>query len=177
MTDSKTVGGSIISSDPLIAKQREDVAKMRASLLFCGTDSTTAMQAMKNITVLRIYHQISRIIRYLEMMDKIEEKLYQSIDCQLDKLDADGPLTWMTLLNIQERLQKNLIESHKILQPYLKIEEFTYTDLQPISTSDGDVSPAQILSQESRDKIRTSAQQVLSLLDTSERGNTEVTDD
>ena len=75
MAGVKTVDGSIQSIDPLISKQKEDVAKMRASLLCCNDDPYAATQAMKSITVLRVYHQMSRIIRYLEMMDKIEDKL------------------------------------------------------------------------------------------------------
>lgn len=164
MTDSKTVGGSIMPSDPLIAKQKEDVARMRASLLCCSDEPHTATIAMQNITVLRVYHQISRIIKYLEMMDKIEEKLYDSLDAQLEKMDTNSPTTWMTLLNIQERLQKNLIESHKLLQPYLNVQEFKIEDLAPTVVESPNRDGTSILSKESRDKLRSSAQQVLAII-------------
>lgn len=164
MKDVKTVNSPLSIKDPLIAKQKEDVAKMRASLLCCSDDPYTATQAMKNITVLRVYHQISRIIKYLEMMDKIEDKLYESIDAQLEKMDTDSPVTWMTLLNIQEKLQKNLIDSHKLLQPYLNVQEFVIEDLAPTVTASPNGDGSSILSRESRDKLRSSAQQVLSIL-------------
>lgn len=165
MRDLETVENSnVIVPDPLIAKQREDVAKMRASLLCCSEDPHTATQAMKNITVLRVYHQISRIIRYLEMMDKIEAKLYESIDAALDRMDVNSGVTWMTLLNIQERLQENLISSHKLLQPYLNVQEFSIEDLAPTVTTSPTGDGSSILSRESRDRLRSSAQQVLEIL-------------
>lgn len=171
MKDVKTVDSPLTIQDPLIAKQKEDVAKMRASLLCCSDDPFTATQAMKNITVLRVYHQISRIIKYIEMMDKIEDKLYESIDIQLDNFDAHNPVTWMTLLTMQERLQKNLIDSHKLLEPYLKqmkdIEEFVVVSERVI---DSEYSDSNLISKESREKLRSSAQQVLSILGPIEEG-------
>lgn len=163
MAGVKTVDGSIQSIDPLISKQKEDVAKMRASLLCCNDDPYAATQAMKNITVLRVYHQMSRIIRYLEMMDKIEEKLYRSIEASMDNMDEESPVTWMTLLNIQTRLQQNLIDSHKLLQPYLNVQEMSIEDLAPTVTQIG--KEQSMLTRETRDKLRISAQQVLDILE------------
>ncbi len=160
--------GSVRPLDPLLSKQKEDVARMRASLLACSTDISNTSVALRNITVLRVFHQVSRIIRYLEMMDKIEDKLYESIDAALDKMDGDSPTAWMTLLNIQSRLQENMINSHKLLQPYLNIQEFSMMDMT-ISSSQEEISPGNvILSKESRDRLRTSAQQVLEALDIEE---------
>lgn len=165
MKDLETVeNSSVLVPDPLIAKQKEDVARMRASLLCCSDDPHTATQAMKNITVLRVYHQISRIIRYLEMMDKIEAKLYESIDATLDRMDPNNTTSWMMLLNLQERLQSNLIDSHKLLQPYLNVQEFSIEDLAPTVTPSPTGDGTSILSRESRDRLRSSAQQVLEIL-------------
>lgn len=100
------------------------------------------------------------------MMDKIEDKLYRSIDNAMDRMDEDSPVTWMTLMNIQERLQKNIIDSHKLLQPYLNIEEFGMNDLTVSSTTSDNRD--MIISRESRDRLRISAQQVLEALDTVE---------
>ncbi|MBQ2856446.1 MAG: hypothetical protein IJE78_04850 [Bacteroidaceae bacterium] len=159
--DLETVKTSVMPSDPLIAKQREDVAKMRASLLCCTDDPFTARQAMQNITVLRVYHQVSRIIRYLDVMDRLEEKLYAAIDAQIDKADPDSPMTWMSLLKIQEQLMDNMIKSHKLLEPYLNIQEFVIDTTATVQEApDG----SSILTKESRDKLRTSAQQVLAIL-------------
>lgn len=163
----ETVGNADIRlPDALYSKQREDVAKMRASLLACSDDPVTSTKALQNITVLRVYHQVSRIIRYLEMMDKIEDKLYQSLDARLDNMDINSPTAWMTLITIQEKLQRNLIESHKLLQPYLNVEEFQLQSLMPVSsTSSVESGAAAVLPKASRDKLRQSAQQVLAALE------------
>jgi len=111
---------------------------------------------LQNITTLRIYHQVSRIIRYLDQMDKIEEKLYNSIDVALDQLNP-GISSVSLLLDMQERLQKIMIESHKLLQPYLDIQTYTIS-----SSDDGEVSEeSKLMSVDERNRLRTSAQAVL----------------
>ena len=162
----ETVGSAEVRiPDALYSKQREDVAKMRASLLACSDDPVTSTKALQNITVLRVYHQVSRIIRYLEMMDKIEDKLYESIDSRLDRLDTNNPTAWMTLISIQEKLLKNMTESHKLLQPYLNVEEFSLQSLMPVSSASAvESGTASVLPKSSRDKLRQSAQQVLAAL-------------
>lgn len=158
----KTVEGeSLDLLDPLYEKQREGVAHMRASLLACTNNPAMAKQAINNITVLRIYHQIAKIIRYLEMMDKIEEKMYAAIDRTLENSNANTPSTWMVLLDLQERLQKTMIESHKLLQPYLDLQDYTVMDLTAQSADTGDNPVATVLDAESREKLRNSAQAVL----------------
>lgn len=153
-------------TDALYSRQREDVAKMRTSLLACSDDPITSTKALQNITVLRVYHQVSRIIRYLEMMDKIEDKLYESLDYRLEHIDVENPTAWMMLITVQEKLQKNLIESHKLLQPYLNIEEFSLQSLMPVASTSSAVESGAtaVLSKSSRDKLRQSAQQVLAAL-------------
>lgn len=166
MPNIETVNPSIMSVDPLIHKQKEDVAKMRASLLCCNDDIYSAGQAIKNITVLRVYHQIARIIKYIEMMDKIEDKLYRSIDASIDMMEDDNPTTWMSLLTIQEKLQKNLIDSHKLLEPYLNSDLFNIETLSPAVLETAETNVAGVLTKESRETLRTSAQQVLRALET-----------
>lgn len=166
MSNVETVNASVISTDPLIHKQKEDVAKMRASLLCCNDDIYSAGQAIKNITILRVYHQIARIIKYIEMMDKIEDKLYRSIDASIELMDDDNPTTWMSLLTIQEKLQKNLIESHKLLEPYLNSDLFNIESLSPTIIEEAETNIAGVLTKESRETLRTSAQQVLKALET-----------
>ena len=163
MKDVKTVDTlpASIMSDPLIQKQREDVAKMRTSLLCCESDPYSVSQTMHRITAMRVYHQVTRIVRYLDMMDRIEEKLYESIERRLDTIDTDNITAWATLLKLQEQLQRNMIDSHKILEPYLNVQEFFIDEVPSVQeTPDG----ASILSKSSRDKLRTSAQQVLAIL-------------
>ena len=162
MTDLETVEvGTMDILDPLYQKQKEGVAKMRASLLACSDDPTIAKQAINNITVLRIYHQIARIIKYTEMCDKIEQKIYESLDKTIENSNVNSPSTWMVLLDAQERLQKLLIDSHKMLQPYLELKDQAIIDLTN-QIDESANSPISVgLDAQSRDKLRVSAQAVL----------------
>lgn len=162
MADLETVEvGTMDILDPLYQKQKEGVAKMRASLLACSDDPTIAKQAINNITVLRIYHQIARIIKYTEMCDKIEQKIYESLDKTIEHSNVNSPSTWMVLLDAQERLQKLLIESHKMLQPYLELQDQAIMDLTN-QIDESANSPISVgLDAQSRDKLRVSAQAVL----------------
>lgn len=164
MTDEcKTVTSEAEILDPLYMKQQQDVAAMRASLLaFNSGDPTSARLAIQKITAMRFYHQLSRIIRYTDMMDKIEAKLYESIDRSLERMNSDSPATWMQLLTIQERLQKSMIESQKLLQPYLDMESLSFVEVPQVAQ---EVSfGAMIMEQESRDRLRQSAQAVLAAI-------------
>lgn len=162
MRDVKTVDNPPISiTDPLIAKQQEDVAKMRTSLLCCNGDPYSISQTIQKVTAMRVYHQVTRIVKYLDTMDRIEEKLYESIDYRLDTIDVTNSMSWATLLRLQEQLQKNMIESQKLLEPYINNKNYFIDEVQVVQeTPDG----ASILSKSSRDKLRTSAQQVLAIL-------------
>lgn len=162
MADLETVEvGTMDILDPLYQKQKEGVAKMRASLLACSDDPTIAKQAINNITVLRIYHQIARIIKYTEMCDKIEQKIYESLDKTIENSNVNSPSTWMVLLDAQERLQKLLIDSHKMLQPYLELKDQAIIDLTN-QIDESANSPISVgLDAQSRDKLRVSAQAVL----------------
>jgi len=165
MDETKTVSSD---SMDLYLNQCRDVSNMRASLLsFNKNDPNSAKRALQNITVLRVYHQISRIIRYTEMMDKIEDKMYESIDLDLNSMDTLDPMTWKTLLNLQSRLQQNMIESHKILEPYLDLSKLTTVEITAEANDPADSFTSMILDQESREKLRTSAQQVLAAINTS----------
>ena len=160
MNDFKTVEDSVDILDPLYQKQREDVAKMRASLLVCTADEnpTSVRHALNQITNLRIYHQLSRIIKYLDMMDKIEDKLYESIDNYLLECDVFEESTLNKLLSVQSQLQKAMIESHKLLD----IKEFATIDLVD-ATADNSIDNV-VMNTESRDRLRSNAQAVLAAL-------------
>ena len=162
MNDLKTVEGStIITTDPLSAKQREGVAKMRASLLACS-EPELVPATIKQITTQRVIHQVARIIRYIDMMDKIEDALYASIDRTLENIDSTpGPMAMATLLTLQERLQTNMINSHKILEPYLTIVD--QVDMMPEK-----IEPDEIYDRPTRDKVRSAAQLLLAELGVNE---------
>ena len=71
----------------------------------------------------------------------------------------------MFLLGVQEKLQKAMIESQKLLQPYMDIQNFAVMDLVDVSSTTND-SPitAKLMTSESRDKVRYTAQAVLDAL-------------
>ena len=159
--------------DPLYKAQKEGVARMRTSLLSCLNDDSGAItsRAINNITVLRIYHQIARIIKYLDLMDKLEDKLYESIEHNIDNMKPDDISTMEILLDVQTKLQKSMIESHKLLQPYMDLQDMSIVDLMAVQadaseTASGEMS---LLPSESRDRIRNSAQSVLEALKQSEK--------
>lgn len=157
--------------DPLYSAQKEGVARMRTSLLSCiSADSgSITSKAINNITVLRIYHQISRIIRYLDLMDKLEDKLYDSISYHIDHMDARDLSTMEVLLEIQTKLQKSMIESHKLLQPYMDVQDLSIVDLVAVSSeSNESFGEMSLIPSESRDKIRTSAKSLLDELQQSD---------
>lgn len=159
MDNFKTVDDYSISKiDELYKKQKEDVSRMRASLLSCSVDNPSSMvTSIQNITVMRIYHQLNRIIRYTELMDKLENKLYESIDYAVDNLDSCEASTWMALLEIQDRLQKSMIESHKLLQPYMDVKTF---NMDTIPSSD-DNSQMKLINAQDRENIRNNASKVI----------------
>ena len=158
MESSKTVG--VAYMDPILAKQREDVAKMRTSLLACDADPRNATNALKHITVLQVYHQVSRIIRYTELMDKLEQILYASIEIRIDNLDEESLMTMTTLMTLQERLQKSIIESNKLLQPYLDMTAYIESNSSDIVD---EREPGEVvqLNAAKREKLRTAANKVL----------------
>lgn len=165
MGNIETFGNSV---DLIYAKQKEDVAKMRAALLSCSSENLStpiAKRVLTNITAMRIYHQISRIIRYTELMDKLEAKLYESLESTIDKLDSESMLSWKILIDVQEKLQKNMIESHKLLQPYMELQDIQVIDLIPDATTTEENVASMLISQDSREKIRSAASSVLAMLD------------
>lgn len=159
MADFKTVGESSSFNDPLLRKQRKDIANMRSALLTSDIDPKYATAALKNVTVLHVYHQMSRIIRYTELCDKLEEKLYDSVNRLIDRSDPDSIMTMNMLLNVQERMQKLLIESNKILSPFLDMTQY----IESIDSSVIDEDPERVvkLDASKRENLRNAANKVL----------------
>lgn len=162
MDELKTVESSVEVEDPLYTQQKDDVQKMRSSLLSCSGDIYSTQKAIQNITILRIYHQVSRIIRYLEMMDKLEEKMYRSLDHTLNSA-ADNPATVLLLLSIQEKMQKAMTESEKLLKPYL--DAGLYQDSFDNAQMGANEPAESILTPEARSRVRNSAQNILKVLE------------
>ena len=161
MDEAKTVSSGMVD---IYARQCEDVASMRTSLLaFDRTDPLAAKKAIQNITVLRVYHQISRIIRYTEVMDKLEDKMYNSIDHTLDEMDEYDENTWVRLVQLQERLQRSMIASHELLQHYLDFETLSVVDVHQNVAPEASFGSV-VADQSSREKIRDSALQVIAEL-------------
>lgn len=125
--------------DPLSAMKREGVARMKAALLACSLDDPySAQSAIQQVTIMRVYHQVTRIVQYLDLMDKLEDRMYKEIEYQIDHIPDmyDDPASNQSahlsqLLAIQERLQKSIIESNKLLQPYLEMNHYeAFTSVQ-----------------------------------------------
>lgn len=155
-----------VISNPILSKQREDVARMRTSLLSCNEDSgMTVSRALQDIAVMQVYHQLTRIVRYTEMMDKLEDRLYAAIDYELDNGDVADDQTLIRLLGVQEKLQKAMLNSQKILEPYLDPQLFNVVDLAPAATDSSD-NPItkRLITAESRDKMRYAAQNAIEML-------------
>lgn len=159
MSDFKTVEDATTKPvDPLRSLQREGVSRMRTSLLSCSMENSSSIkQTINQVTVLRIYHQVTRIIRYLDLMDKLEEKLYESAEYTILTADPTELDTLATLMKIQAQLQDSMINSHKLLQPYLELEDFSITELMPNTKAETSL----IMSAESREKLRNNAQAAL----------------
>ena len=169
---SKTVAELPTGLD-LFADQQRDVAAMRSSLLnFDRRDPSAARKAIQNVTLLRVYHQLKRIVRYTEMMDKIEDRIYQSIDSKLLNSSPDDETLYLQLIPIQERLQKAMVESHKLLEPYLTSESLTALEVPQEDTSTSFAS--MLLEQESREKVRTGVQQLMNIINTFDTNAEEV---
>ena len=148
--------------DPLTAKQKSHTDEMRDALLTCNFgDITSTKSALQYITLRRILHQVERIIKYTELMDRLEDKLYESIDANLAEMDEFDPNTMMLLLKVQTQLQTSMIESQKLLQPYLEMDVTAYAPAQEV-TEDSFMS--NIIPQESRNTIRNGAQALLTEL-------------
>lgn len=159
----ETVETSVIKTDPLVERQKRDVEQMRTSLLLCNTeDGNLAKQAIRNITVLRVYHQIARIIKYLDMMDKIENKMYEAIDNSLNTADVYDGDSWAKLMAMSSKLQEIMIDSQKLLDPYLKLKEYIEA---PIVSGEVHTPDTMGMDSATRNSLRVKAQAVLLELD------------
>lgn len=162
----KTVGAdsddTLCFADPLLKEQQRQISQMRDTLLsFDKDDIHSAKNAIQSITVMRIYHQVGRIIKFTEMMDRIEDRLYESIDYNLAQFDTMDPQTMMMLLQIQKQLQDTMIESQKLIQPYMNID---FTSIAPVKETEANSFGAAVIDQDARSRIRESAQAVLTVL-------------
>jgi hypothetical protein len=149
-------------SDPLLKEQKEQIAQMRSTYVsFNKGDPNAAQRAMQNITVLRVYHQVSRIIKATEVMDALEDKLYDSILSNIGEMDSFDPATMMALLKVQEQLQTNMIQSQQLIKPYMDMDILSFAPQPEMEDTPFGVA---IISQESRNNIRTGAHALLTEL-------------
>ena len=154
-----------ISSDPLYAVRRESTERMRTALLSYSLDDPySAAFAIKQVTLLRVSHQVARIVQYLDMMDRIEEKLYIAINNELEAADLYDPMTLNHLLAIQSKLQETIIESNKLLTPYLNMEQYpAFENIEQLSQPDEELLS---LPAKQRDELRENASAILAELNT-----------
>ena len=165
-TNISTLDDSLV--DPLLKEQQAQAAQMRDALLSCKkNDITSAKIALQNIAVLQVYHQVSRIIRYTEVMDRLEDKLYASIDANLAEMDEFDPNTMILLTKIQGDLQKSMVMSQELLKPYLDIDLASIAP--PVEINEETSFGAAIIPKESRNAIRNGAQALLTELRNAEK--------
>lgn len=169
-TTISTLDDSLV--DPLLREQQAQATQMRDALLSCKkNDITSAKIALQNIAVLQVYHQVARIIRYTEVMDRLEDKLYASIDANLAQMDEFDPATMMMLVKIQGDLQKSMVMSQELLKPYLDIDLASIAP--PTEVNEETSFGAAIIPKESRNIIRNGAQALLTELRNAEKPSQE----
>lgn len=170
--DSETVGSEeAFWANALFKKQKDQTRNMREALLSCNeSDPFSVKNTMQRILVMRIYHQITRIIRYTEEMDKIEQKLYQVIDLTLDKMDPmyideNTSACLTSLMHMQQKLQQSMIDSQKLLDPYLNMDTLSYVEMPlEVESSQNDVIAGEVLDSDSRKRLREGAQAALAAI-------------
>ena len=152
------------SADALADQQQSDVSAMRSALLDCDrSDAASVSFALQSIFSMRVFHHLSRLLKYTEYIAKIEQKMYESMDRFMDNLDATDTSGWLVLMNAQEQLQKIMMNSQKLLEPYSNVS--LYIPERPIEDSFGNG----LLDQTERKKLRESAQLILDTLKESEQ--------
>ena len=163
----KTVGGvseddSLSLVSPILKEQKKQIADMRSILLtFNRNDVGAVRRAMNNITVLRVYHQVARIIEFTDLMDDLEDKIYDSIRMNIGGMESADPETMLVLRRVQSQLQETMIQSQQLIKPYLDMNiEFLVPEPEMEDTSFG----VSIISQESRNNIRNGATALLTEL-------------
>lgn len=123
--DHNTFGSAKANKDPLNSLRRESIDRMKTALLSSSLDDTQSVAfAIKNVTILRVSHQVTRIVQYLDLMDKLEESLYAAIENDIENSDIYDTKTTFKLLSIQEKLQQLIIDSNKLLAPYLEMSQY-----------------------------------------------------
>lgn len=149
--------------DPLIFEQKEQANLMRKSLLTCRTGTiSNAKVALQNIAVLQIYHEVARIIRFIEVMDRLEDKIYDSIDMNIGGMDSADPATMLMLVKVQGDLYKTMAMSQDLLKPYINID---LESIAPMKDVNEDIPfGVAIIPKESRTAIRNGAQALLTEL-------------
>lgn len=156
------------TTDSLYSKQIQEVSNMRAALLSCDSSNLRSVKTtMKNILVMQLTRNMSRIVKFSEVMDRLEDRLYQSVDYKISTIDDEAdPSGLYQLLKIQSQLIESMNESQKLLEPYLNGKY----NLDPIFTEVIEEVPAEdsfgtkLIDKDSREKIRNSAQAVLNAI-------------
>ena len=155
---SKPDNGKTVS---IYDQQKQGVSQMREALLASVDGTLVVSAAMQRVTALRIFHQMNRVIQYTEMMDKLESKLYEALDYTITATDITNRHDLVILVGLQERIQKNMIDSFKLLQPYLENQDWKLLD--DLVALKGDISDL-AMTPDGRDHLRVTANTVLKQL-------------
>jgi len=169
--DAKTVSNQpvVLDDSPIVKQQKLQVNKMRDAILSVSEESgMTLRHVINGITAMRIYHYVTRIIEYTAIMDELDSKINESMRVQIRTSDVTDPGALLLLLTYQERLQKSMIESQKLLEPYLKSDFLDVLEMAPPATVDNTFGA--IMGRVDRENLRTVAQSVLAELGDSSGG-------
>lgn len=145
----------------LYDQQAQFLDKMKSAMLSVSNSSSPQLSssAIKQVVLLRTLHTLNRIIMYTELMDKLEHKLYSSIMHEIKLCDDGDADKLYSLLAIQEKLQKSISESVKLLQPFAQMADSAISQFVQEATIT--VEASDTLEASEREKLRNSANAVL----------------
>ena len=157
-----------VDSDPTPIQKAmtESTERMQTALLSASMDAPNeVVGAMRQVTLLRAHHQVMRIVQFLQLMDKLEAKMYESIDMDMSTMDLSDPDSWKTLLLLQTKLQENIVNSNKLLTPFLEMDKYPIfnemanaSDVD-VTIVDGELTPSK------RNQLRENAESILAELE------------
>lgn len=142
-------------------QQKADIRGMRSALLACNRKSPLSVKnAINNIVVMRVYHQLARIIKFTEIMDELEEKMYETIHNTIQSSSSYETSTMLLLLKTQSQLLENMAASEKLIQPYLNLDLNQYVTVEDETEDSSKI----LLDAQQREHLRTNAQMAISAL-------------
>ena len=156
-----------VDSDPspLQKSMHESTERMQTALLSASMDSPNeVVTAMRQVSLLRAHHQVMRIVQFLQLMDKLEAKMYEAIELDMATMDLTDSQSWKTLLTLQTKLQENIVNSNKLLMPFLEMGKYPIFN-EMATAADSEVDIVIDLPPAKRNQLRENAESILAELE------------